>query len=144
YLAMLNEHDQLLAGANTWGQSGVEPFDDEAEDCQEEFVGETRSKRTLSRSSSPGPKHRKFDESRYTWKLREQIVPTALSANLECTHSMVQNYTADLKNTLWSLQSAGSLPPFPKPEWQYVLSRTAVNLDVMFSGLFSTLPDHKI
>src|ERR1700736_2306220 len=51
YLAMLDGHDRLLAGANTWGQSGIEPFDEEAEDRQEEFVGETRSKRTLSQSS---------------------------------------------------------------------------------------------
>jgi hypothetical protein len=57
---------------------------------------------------------------------------------------MVQNYTADLKNALWSLQSAGSLPPFPKPKWQHILSGTAVNLDIVFSGLFSTLADDKI
>jgi len=30
----------------------------------------------------------------------------------------------------------GITPPFPKPEWQHVLSGTAVNLDVVFSGLF--------
>jgi len=57
---------------------------------------------------------------------------------------MVPNYTADLKHTLWSLQSAGSLPPFPKPEWKNVLSGTVVNLDAVFSGLFSTLADDKI
>ncbi|KIM72503.1 hypothetical protein PILCRDRAFT_81817 [Piloderma croceum F 1598] len=48
---------------------------------------------------------------------------------------MVQNYTADLKHALWSLQSAGALPPFPKSEWKHVLSGTAVNLDAVFSGL---------
>jgi hypothetical protein len=57
---------------------------------------------------------------------------------------MVQNYTADLKHALWSLQSTGSLPPFPKPKWKNVLSRMAVNLDTIFSGLFSTLADNKI
>src|SRR5882762_164180 len=57
---------------------------------------------------------------------------------------MVQNYTADLKHTLWSLQSAGSLPPFPKPKWKNVLSGMAVNFDAIFSGLFSTLADDKI
>ena len=71
-------------------------------------------------------------------------MPTALSANLECTRSMVQNYTADLKHALWSLQSAGTLPPFPKSEWKHVLSGTAVNLDAVFSGLFSSLTDDKI
>ncbi|KIM76581.1 hypothetical protein PILCRDRAFT_37213, partial [Piloderma croceum F 1598] len=46
----------------------------------------------------------------------------------------VQNYTADLKHTLWSLQSAGSLHPFPKSKWKRVLSGVAVNLNVVFSG----------
>jgi hypothetical protein len=57
---------------------------------------------------------------------------------------MVQNYTADLKHALWSLQSAGSHPPFPKSEWKNVLSGMAVNLDIVFSGLFSTLTNDKI
>jgi hypothetical protein len=57
---------------------------------------------------------------------------------------MVQNYMADLKHTLWSLQSARSLPPFPETEWKHVLSGTAVNLDAVFSGLFSTLVDDKV
>ena len=144
YLAILDEHDRLLTGASARGQSGAEPDDEEVYDRQEEFNGEDGSKRSISRSGSPVSKRRKFDESLYAWKLREQIAPTALSVNLERTRSMVQNYTADLKNALWSLQSAGSLPPFPKPEWQHVLSGTAVNLDVVFSGLFSTLADDKI
>jgi hypothetical protein len=57
---------------------------------------------------------------------------------------MVQNYTADLKHALWSLQSTGSLPPFPKSEWKHVLSGTVVNLDAVFLGLFSTLMDDKV
>jgi len=77
----------------------------------------------------------------YAWKIHEEITPTTLSVNLECTRFMVQNYTA---NALWSLQSDRSLPPFPKSEWKYVLSGTAVNLDIVFSGLFSTLTDDKI
>jgi hypothetical protein len=82
-------------------------------------------------------------ESLYAWKIQEEIVLTALSVNLECTQSMVQNYTADLKHMLWSLQSARSLPPFPKSKWKHILSGTVINLDAVFSGLFSTLSDNK-
>jgi hypothetical protein len=56
---------------------------------------------------------------------------------------MVQNYTADLKHALWSLQSCSVLPPFPKSKWKHALAGTAVNLDVIFSGLFSTLTEDK-
>jgi hypothetical protein len=139
YLAMLDEHDKLFAQASNRGQHrGI------GEEQHEEYTdGEAGSKHSCSSSNSPEPKHQKFSESLYAWKVREEITPITLSANLERTRSMVQNYTADLKHALWSLQSARSLPPFPKPEWKNVLSGTAVNLDVVFSGLLSTLIDDK-
>ena len=43
----------------------------------------------------------------------------------------------------WSLQSSSSLPPFPSSEWKHVLSGMAVNLDVVFSGLFSTIAEDR-
>ena len=77
------------------------------------------------------------------WKEQELLAPAPLSQNLEHTRTMVQNYTADLKHALWSLQSYSVLPPFLKYEWKHVLAGTAVNLDVVFSGLFSTLAEDK-
>jgi hypothetical protein len=144
YLAMLDEHDQMLAGASSRRRQRLNYTAGENEEHQEEFVGEDGNKHSQSQGSSPSSKRHKTNESLYAWKIREEITPTTLSANLERTRSMVQNYTADLKHALWSLQSAGSLPPFPKPEWKHILSGTAVNLDLVFSGLFSTLADDKV
>jgi hypothetical protein len=144
YLAMLDEHDQTLINAGSWGRQGLEQNNNENNEQEEDADGEIGSKHSqFSRSCSPSAKRPKFSESLYAWKVQEQIPPTALLLNLEHTRTMVQNYTADLKNALWSLQSAGSLPPFPKSEWKHVLSGAAVNLDVVFSGLFSTLADDK-
>jgi hypothetical protein len=115
YLAMLDQHDSLLIRASNRGQlRGNRDFGEEQSEGS--VAGEARSKHSLSRSSSPESKRQKVDESLYAWKVREQITPVTLPANLERTRSMVQNYTADLKHALWSPQSAGSLPPFPKPE----------------------------
>ena len=147
YLTMLNEHNCLLAKASARGLQNHEQDTGQHEGnevSEENFDGETRSTRLHSRSASPESKRRKFDESLYAWKVQEEITPIALSANLERSRSMVQNYTADLKHALWSLQSAGALLPFPKPKWKNVLSGTSVNLDAVFSGLFSTLADNKI
>jgi hypothetical protein len=143
YLAMLDEHDNLISRASNRGQYN-HGQDNEETRYEAVINAEARSKHSISRSSSPESKRQKFNESLYAWKIREEITPIALSANLECTRSMVQNYTTNLKHALWSLQSAGSLPPFPKPEWKHVLSGMAVNLDVVFSGLFSTIADDKI
>ena len=144
YLAMLDEHDRSLVDAGTRGYQRVEQRTSENDEQEDIFDGEVGSKHSrLSRSSSPSSKRHKFTESLYAWKIQEEIAPTTHSPNLERTRSMVQNYTADLKHALWSLQSAGSLPPFPKSEWKHILSGTAVNLDAVFSGLFSTLSDDK-
>jgi len=141
---MLDEHDRALANASSRGRQGLEHSGDENYDQEEELDGQVGSKHSQrSRSSSPSSKRHKFSESLYAWKIQEKIAPTPLSPNLERTWIMVQNYTADLKHAVWSLQSAGSLPPFPKSEWKHVLSGTAVNLDAVFSGLFSTLADDK-
>jgi hypothetical protein len=143
YLVMLDEHDRVLADAHTRGRQGPRPVDDANYGADEDAAGEDRSRRSLSRSCSPHSKRPKTDETLYAWKIQERIAPPALPQNLEQTRSMVQNYTADLKHSLWSLQSSSSLPPFPRSEWKHVLSGTAVNLDVVFSGLFSTLAEDK-
>jgi hypothetical protein len=143
YLAMLDEHDRILASAHTRGRQGLGRNDSDDEGLEENSAGENRSRRSLSRSRSPSSKRRKIDESLYAWKLQELLAPAPLPQNLERTRNMVQNYTADLKHALWSLQSSSVLPPFPKSEWKHVLSGTAVNLDVVFSGLFSTLAEDR-
>jgi hypothetical protein len=143
YLAMLDEHDRILASAHTRGRQGLRQSDSDEEEPEENPAGEDRARRSLSRSRSPSSKRHKVDETLYAWKVQELLAPAPLSQNLEHTRSMVQNYTADLKHALWSLQSSSVLPPFPKSEWKHVLAGTAVNLDVVFSGLFSTLAEDK-
>ena len=97
YLAMLDEHDQMLANASSHGHQGLDQVDSGGSE-QEEFVGE--AKHSQSWGSSPSSKWHKIDELLYAWKISETITPTTLSPNLECTHTMVQNYTADLKHTV--------------------------------------------
>ena len=48
YLTMLDEHDQLLTRASSQGQAGVEPYEGEIYDHQEDFNGKARSKWSIS------------------------------------------------------------------------------------------------
>ena len=143
YLGMLDEHDRALADAHNRGRQRHGRDDSEPSEPEENAARANGSRRSPSRSRSPSTKRRKVNESLYAWKIHELIAPVSLSENLERTRAMVQNYTADLKHALWSLQSSSSLPPFPVSEWKHVLSGTAVNLDVVFSGLFSTLAEDR-
>jgi hypothetical protein len=56
---------------------------------------------------------------------------------------MVLNYTADVKLTKWSLLNDKDVPEFLDSEWTNVLSRKAINLDVVFSGTLSTATNNK-
>jgi hypothetical protein len=142
YLAMLDEHDGIVTSAHARGRRETARYDDD-DDEPDDPAGANRSRRSLSRSASPSTKRYKIDETLYAWKEQELLAPAPLTQNLERTRTMVQNYTADLKHALWSLQSCSVLPPFPRSEWKHVLAGTAVNLDVVFSGLFSTLAEDK-
>jgi len=143
YLAMLDEHDRTLANAHIRGRPELRRDDSEHSERGRNADRENGSQHSPSRSRSPSTKRRKVNESLYAWKIHELIAPVPLSENLERTRAMVQNYTADLKHALWSLQSTSSLPPFPRSEWKHVLTGTAVNLDVVFSGLFSTVAEDR-
>lgn len=81
-IAMLDEHDNLLARASNRGQRGGDQYEDSA-------CGEAKSKHLRSRSGSPESKRHKVDETLYTWKVCEEISPLALSVNLEQTRAMV-------------------------------------------------------
>jgi len=69
YLAMLDEHDQLLANASARGRRQPEPSAERNSTYEEDFNGEAGSKWSISRSGSPASKRCKFDESLYAWKV---------------------------------------------------------------------------
>jgi len=96
YLAMLDEHEWLLAGARSRGYQGLGRFEFPDQEQEEDSSGANQSRNSRSRSSSPSSKRPKIDESLYAWKVQEEIAPTPLSPNLEHTRTMVQNYTTDL------------------------------------------------
>ena len=143
YLAMLDEHDQILASAHARGRQGADRYKSDNGEPDEDPTGENQGRHSLSHSTSPSSKGHKIDETLYAWKEQELLIPAPLSQNLERTCTMVQNYTADLKHALWSLQSCSVLLPFPKSELKHVLAGAAVNLDIIFSRLFSTLAEDK-
>jgi hypothetical protein len=57
---------------------------------------------------------------------------------------MVQNQTIHLKAAKSPvLGSAKPVSEFPNMEWNNILAGKAVNLDVVFSGMYSTASDNK-
>jgi hypothetical protein len=56
---------------------------------------------------------------------------------------MVLNQTIDIKSTKLMVLTSRRVPEFPDSEWNNVLSGKAVNLDTVFSGMFSTVTDNR-
>lgn len=88
-------------------------------------------------------KKRTPDESLYAWAAVDDG-STPLTASQEHTQKMVLNQTIDIKSTNLKLivLSSKYAPEFPDLEWNNVLSGKAVNLDVVFSGMFFTATDN--
>jgi hypothetical protein len=56
---------------------------------------------------------------------------------------MVQNHTLDLKLTKLEVLRAKQVPEFLDMEWNNVLTGKSVNLDVVFTGMYSTATDSR-
>ena len=54
------------------------------------------------------------------------------------------NYTINLKLAKAYLLNSGAAPEFPNLEWKSVLSGLVVNLDIVFSGRYSTEHEVKV
>ena len=61
----------------------------------------------------------------------------------ELTRKMVQNHALDFKLTKLRVLSIKRAPEFPDMEWNNVLARKSVNLDAVFTGMYSTATDRR-
>jgi len=143
YLTMFNQHDSSWqASANRGAGYTCAPDDPEHE---EDIIRATESRRP--RDDSPvgqGPsKKRAPDESLFAWLVDDSTEEVFLTPSQELTRKMVQNHTLDLKLTKLKVLGAKRVPEFPDMEWNNVLSGKSVNLDVVFTGMYSTATDSR-
>jgi hypothetical protein len=98
-------------------------------------------------SKSPGAhtslKKRVSDESLFAWLANDDSDNTALSPNQELTWKLVQNHVLDLKASKCRVLRAKHVPEFPDSKWNNVLVGKVVNIDVIFSGMYSTVTDNR-
>jgi hypothetical protein len=143
YLAMFDQHDSSRQTSANRGTGYTRGSDDP--EHEEDITRATGSKRP--RDDSPigqGPsKKRAPDESLFAWLADDFADETFLTTSQELTRKMVQNHALDLKLTKLKVLGAKRVPEFPDMEWNNVLLGKAVNLDVVFTGMFSTATDSR-
>lgn len=144
FVSMLDQAQSSREDAARRGGAGV-PRRTEA-DPEEDAPGATEPE--CSRvSGSPEPQatsgRRGTDESLFAWAHDEDSQIHQLTPSQELTRKLVRNQTADIKLTKHNLFSARGLPEFPDSEWVKVIQGKAVDFDVVFSGIHSTVSDNR-
>jgi hypothetical protein len=143
YISMLDQHDasqQVPAHRGTrFGGATEDP------DHEEDVDGTAGSRRP--RADSPigqgSSKKRAPDKSLFAWLGDKFAEETFLTPSQELTRKMVQNHTLDIKLAKLKVLGAKRVPEFPDMEWNNVLAGKAINLNVVFTGMYSTATDNR-
>ena len=143
YIAMLDQHDNSRSIAAIRGErSGA---NDDQLGGDEDLEHTPASKRR--RSESPGTptisKKRFPNESLFAWLANDDSDSTTLTPSQELTRKLVQNHVLDLKASKRMVLGAKRVPEFPDSEWNNVLAGKAVNIDIVFTGMYSTITDNR-
>jgi hypothetical protein len=142
YLAMLNQHDNTRSlAAIRGGRSGAN--DQLEEDGDHEHTPASKRRRSESPGAHTSSKKRVPDESLFAWLANDDSDDTTLTPNQELTRKLVQNHVLDLKASKRMVLGAKRVPEFPDSEWNNVLAGKAVNIDAVFSGMYSTITDNR-
>ena len=88
---------------------------------------------TSSKKCSP-------DESLFTWLTNHESDSSVLTASQEQTCKPIQNHVLDLKATKQVVLSSKRVPD---SEWNNILVGKVINLDIIFSGMYSTVMDNR-
>ena len=115
------------ANPNETGQEQIHTEDGDDVECDE-----------------PVHKRPKIDPERFPWVIADKSCGTGLRDECVETRDLIANYSIDLKLAKAHLLNSGAAPEFPDSEWKSVLSGLAVNLDVVFSGRYSTEHEAKV
>jgi hypothetical protein len=139
YIAMVNQHDVTQRLAIVHGEiSGVndehlkEERDQECLSASKRLCSESLSGQTSSKKCS-------LDESHFTWLVDDEVDTAVLTVSQELTHKLIQNHVLDLKASKCMVLGSKHVPEFPNSEWNNILAGKAINLDVIFSGMYSTI-----
>jgi hypothetical protein len=152
YFAMLDNFERYQSGnvdriddvrQQLAGQSAGEQSTNDNQRTSLDPVGTT--KRPLSPSSDSGEdeytKRTRLDFDSLPWNESEgpDLGPTtSLSPALQKTHSLLENFSRDAKKARSSLLNCNkSIPQFPPTEWLNLLSGNAVDLDHVFTNIYT-------
>jgi hypothetical protein len=140
YLEILDNHDFQTSEASKRGERRRSLSTDGQEDPAEPLK---RRQRLNADSQSESTRTLEVDESQTPWGISESFSATKLSSSLRKTNDLIKQFSGNPKGYKRSLTNSTNCPEFPDSEWPNVLAGRAVNLDIVFSGYYSTSNNDK-
>ena len=144
YIAMLDQHDDIQRLAAIRGERSGANYEQPEDERAQALSSTSKRHHSESPSTRTSTKRRSPDETLFAWLVNDEADTMVLTASQELTRKLVQNHVLDLKVSKRMVLALKRVPEFPDPEWNNILAGKVVNLDAVFSRLFSTLADDKI
>ena len=140
---MFDQHDasrRISAERGTRYTAGLHSEFGDDDPPPEDRAERARAQSPLVQGSS---KKRTPDETLFPWLTSESTEDVFLTPSQELTRKMVQNHALDFKLTKLRVLSAKWVPEFPDMEWNNILAGKSVNLDAVFTRMYSTATDSR-
>ncbi|KAF8811693.1 hypothetical protein BYT27DRAFT_7088932 [Phlegmacium glaucopus] len=150
---MLKNFEQYRRGnierVNNVQQQLAESPPDKQDDVSEQPVPETHSVRAFKRACSPTSddedneyaKKTRLDFKSLPWNVFKETDQgtVVLSPSLQKTQSLLENFSCNIKQAQSSLLNCNRpIPQFPQAEWLNLLSGNAIDLNHVFSNIYTT------
>jgi hypothetical protein len=160
YIAILSAHEKTLDEPSTGGTGdsnrpdGNEPEQSGTGPGPADPAGGTgpHARRTaddfddddapnLAQSLGGSNKRQRVYEADQPWYIQDVIVQSILPTELQKTRTILLQFAADYSAIKRWIDVSPSVPQFPDSEWDNVIKGRSVNLDTVFSSMYSTEPN---
>ena len=151
YMGMLDNFERYRDGAARSGEQRISSFANtldhtaaEEPGHQTPIAGPSKRAHSLESDSDDGEEYKKRTRLNYEalpWnetKGDETQRTTEVSPSLQKTQSLLENFSRDVKRARANLLNCGrSYPQFPQSEWLNLLAGNSIDLDHVFSNIYS-------
>ena len=151
YFEQLEEHERSITEASKRGRRFGKDRQEEAETDENHLQQQpSKSKKAKVRrghadEDDDSSKHSSEDESKdlvtskrtYPWEATGVIHSAILTEMHIRVNNDIESFTEDISSARQNLLNTLGCPPFPHSEWTNILKGRAVNLDTVFSEMYS-------
>jgi hypothetical protein len=145
-LAVRGNPDGALSGSAGLGDAGVDQSNDRPEPVPNVSLRPQRTASTFDNEDPPNliqslggsNKKQRIYEADQPWYPTDVLVQSFLPPELQKMRSILLRFTGDYSAIKRWIDISASVPQFPDSEWDNVIKGRSINLDAVFTSVYST------